>query len=256
MAHSCIAAMGACFLLALGAMLGSAEAQSPGAPLPLLQINHAKAAVHAHHKARARSAKTAPAHEAAHRHIAGHGVKSVHAKTRIADAGHDVPIHPATPHQTASQNDSGNIWPSPTGAALGYAAAPVTGPMDGGHPAALAPPPPGAVTTERVVDTDPNAILNGSHTVPAAMPVPVKPAPSAPQPKSAAANSSPPMKTAAVAPAMPRPAVHAMLVKPSPRSSVGSASWIAQLLAALGGALAAGAVAWFLIRPAPQRNYG
>jgi hypothetical protein len=44
---------------------------------------------------------------------------------------------------------------------------------------------------------------------------------------------------------------------PSPvGSQVGSASWIAQVLAALGGAVAAGSVAWFLIGVTPQRTYG
>jgi hypothetical protein len=37
---------------------------------------------------------------------------------------------------------------------------------------------------------------------------------------------------------------------------VGSASWIAQVLAALGGAVTAGAVAWFLIGGGPARTYG
>ncbi len=37
---------------------------------------------------------------------------------------------------------------------------------------------------------------------------------------------------------------------------VSNASWIAQVLAALGGAIAAGSLAWFLIGPAPQRTYG
>lgn len=39
-------------------------------------------------------------------------------------------------------------------------------------------------------------------------------------------------------------------------SHVGSASWIAQILAALGGAAAAGSAAWFLMGSAPQRTYG
>ena len=44
---------------------------------------------------------------------------------------------------------------------------------------------------------------------------------------------------------------------PLPSSApVGSASWIAQVLAALGGAVAAGSAAWFLIGAAPQRMYG
>ncbi len=39
-------------------------------------------------------------------------------------------------------------------------------------------------------------------------------------------------------------------------SHVGSASWIAQILAALGGAVAAGSAAWFLMGSGPQRTYG
>jgi hypothetical protein len=39
-------------------------------------------------------------------------------------------------------------------------------------------------------------------------------------------------------------------------SKVGSAAWIAQAMAALSGAVAAGAVAWFLIGAGPQRTYG
>jgi hypothetical protein len=38
--------------------------------------------------------------------------------------------------------------------------------------------------------------------------------------------------------------------------TVGSVSWIAQVLAAFGGAVAAGAVAWFLIGSGPVRIYG
>jgi hypothetical protein len=39
-------------------------------------------------------------------------------------------------------------------------------------------------------------------------------------------------------------------------NAAGSASWIAQALAALGGAFAAGVVAWFLIGSGPVRMYG
>jgi hypothetical protein len=39
-------------------------------------------------------------------------------------------------------------------------------------------------------------------------------------------------------------------------SPVGSMSWLAQVLAALGGAVAAGVTAWFMIGPGPQRMYG
>ena len=43
---------------------------------------------------------------------------------------------------------------------------------------------------------------------------------------------------------------------PQNANAVGSASWIAQVLAALGGAVAAASVAWFLIGSGPVRNYG
>jgi hypothetical protein len=54
------------------------------------------------------------------------------------------------------------------------------------------------------------------------------------------------------------PAAQTALAAPMHRDSnpVGSASWIAQVLAALGGAVAAGGVAWFLIGSGPVRIYG
>jgi hypothetical protein len=78
------------------------------------------------------------------------------------------------------------------------------------------------------------------------------PAPGAQQdaPPLAASND------AAVAP--PPAAPQTVLAAPLHRdtSPVGSASWIAQVLAAFGGAVAAGAVAWFLIGGGPVRTYG
>jgi hypothetical protein len=38
-------------------------------------------------------------------------------------------------------------------------------------------------------------------------------------------------------------------------STAGTSAWVAQLLAAIGGAMAAASVAWFLIGSAPQRTY-
>jgi hypothetical protein len=40
------------------------------------------------------------------------------------------------------------------------------------------------------------------------------------------------------------------------RYGFGSASWIAHVLLALGGALATGAIAWLLISPAASRSFG
>ena len=242
-----IAAMSASFLLALAATLGGAEAQTAGAPLPLLQIDHAKAAAHPHHTTAARVARAKSADKPAHRHFAKHTAKGVHVKTRVADARRDSPAPPVTAQPQ-------NVWPTP---ALGYAATP--SPEDG-TTAALAPSAAsGSVTTERVVGTNPNGILNGRHAVPAAMPVPVASAvgaPKTPAAKSATTGPAPLVKVASAAATVPQLPLHAMLFRPSAPGAVGSASWIAQLLAALSGAVAAGAVAWFLIRPAPERNYG
>jgi hypothetical protein len=40
------------------------------------------------------------------------------------------------------------------------------------------------------------------------------------------------------------------------RLAVGSPGWIAQVMAALAGAVAAGAIAWYLIGSSPRRSYG
>lgn len=78
--------------------------------------------------------------------------------------------------------------------------------------------------------------------------------------------SNSPVATAAVAgsavaaPAAPAQTVYAApMHEPAGKTidAVGSASWIAQVLAALGGAIAAGVVAWFLIGGSrPVRTYG
>ncbi len=69
-------------------------------------------------------------------------------------------------------------------------------------------------------------------------------APSAAATQSAVATAAPAADTATVARAQEE------------TSHFGSASWIAQILAALGGAVAAGSAAWFLMGSAPQRTYG
>ena len=71
--------------------------------------------------------------------------------------------------------------------------------------------------------------------------------------------ATPPNDPAAVAPASTTQTALAAPVQAQEgqnAATVGSASWIAQVLAALGGAIAAGAVAWFLIGSGPVRTYG
>jgi hypothetical protein len=78
------------------------------------------------------------------------------------------------------------------------------------------------------------------------------------------ARASAPALREIIAPA-PKSDANAEVVEATPppqqssnisRSDMGSPSWIMQVLAALGGAVTAGSVAWFLIGSTPQRTYG
>jgi hypothetical protein len=120
------------------------------------------------------------------------------------------------------------------------------------------------VTNEAVVETDPNQIAAGSPTVQPASPDQVNavdPAADNHQqtaneqtPSRQAPNTATPATAAAPQPAATAIVARAVVEKPETPSPVGSASWIGQVLAALGGAVTAGIVAWFLIWPAPIRT--
>jgi hypothetical protein len=71
----------------------------------------------------------------------------------------------------------------------------------------------------------------------------------APAGNAAPTGSVPPAATAALAAEME--SANAEVARP--KSSIGSASWIMQIMAALGGAVAAGSAAWFLIGSASPR---
>lgn len=107
-----------------------------------------------------------------------------------------------------------------------------------------------AVGVTRTAANIPASAFAAPPPVPAAEPAVAAAQPAAPAPAPVATKT-------ASAVAAPVPAAHALVsATAQPRSPVGSASWIAHLLAALGGALTAGVVAWFLIRPTPERTYG
>jgi len=72
-------------------------------------------------------------------------------------------------------------------------------------------------------------------------------------PPTGAALSAPPMRDVAEAPKSDSATV---AVAQQQRGEIGGASWILQVLAALGGAITVGAIAWFLIGSMPQRTYG
>jgi len=239
-----IVTIGAVFAFAVtGTAAQSAASGSPGKPLPLLQfVGH----------------KTKPA-PVAHTHRPAKIAKRATAKTRIvkrrvgnphhvlaAAQHHPIPALAAeaptpAPAQTASVAAPANVWPVADSGLPGA----VIGGSNSFTPGTAAP---AAVTTEKVVESDPDGIVTGAQSG-----APLAPKAVSPVKLTAAGEAA---KTAAPAAANPPPPVsRAMLVAPLARGSdpIGSASWIAQVLAALGGAIAAGAVAWFLIKPTPEQ---
>jgi hypothetical protein len=102
-------------------------------------------------------------------------------------------------------------------------------------------------------ETEPTALVVGGRPIQVVSPddaneidlaadVPEVPATKGPRSDIAEATQPPQVETVAVAQAH----------EPSP---AGTSAWVAQLLAAIGGAMAAASVAWFLIGSAPQRTY-
>jgi hypothetical protein len=124
-------------------------------------------------------------------------------------------------------------------------------------PAATPPADVTATTQPETAPTDnapaPSALVVGGQTVQVAAPDQINEIDFAAHDASAAATTATPTD---VADAMP--ARQTAFAAPAHRDAdaVGSASWLAQVLAAFGGAAAAGAVAWFLIGSGPVRIYG
>jgi len=237
--------IGTCAVL-LAVTIGSAAAQeqtSVGKPLQLLQFARHGAG----HETRAplrpntRAVETAEKlakHAEVRRHVAKNTVAQHHKlfaavhHHRVAEAS-PAP-QAAQPAQPAPAAAPPAIWPAVISAAPGSIVVPV--------------PPAAAqnVKTEPVISDTSDAIVTDGKVAQAAPP-PEANAPVADPPPAAAPPA--PDKSAAAA-----PAVHAMIVSPAPadadaKNPIGSAPWLLQVFAALGGALAAGAVAWFLILP-------
>ncbi len=250
----------------LAVTIGSAAAQqdtSAGKPLQLLQFarHGAKAPIHPRARTVAKLAKPAE--------VKRHTAKTIVAKHhKMFAAIHSHAVHP---HKMAAAAPA----PAPAAAQPTPAAPPATiwPAVNAAAPATVEMPvPPAApqnVTTEQVVSDAPDDIAANGRVPPAAIPAqpndPPAEAPAAAVETPAPAQSAPPdiaasaqnaaPETAAAAPvqnAAAEPVVRAMVATPDPagsnaQSPVGSASWTMQVLAAFGGAVAAGAVAWFLI---------
>jgi hypothetical protein len=260
-----------------GAAAQTATAGSTGQPLPLLQIARQKsgAKLHAHHHiAATRSRKREVARRvwrkrtlatARHHHhdrLAKHAVAARHhvmMRHDIVEAQRapSPPVAAATPAAAATPvSMSANAWPVANGGAAGEfnAFAPAAPPQSGP-----------TIKTETVVDTDPNQLVPNGQAVQPVGPDLASPASalapqaaiSTPSPKVVPARKSVIAATTMPSHPAPTPAVRAMVAKQSAGPSpVGSTSWIMHILAALGGAVAAGVIAWFLMRPAPERRYG
>jgi hypothetical protein len=125
------------------------------------------------------------------------------------------------PEQVASAPPSENSWPA----------------VNSAVPADVAFAPPALQPTAAPTEPAPSQFVVAGQTVQLASPDNVNEIDltAEAEPKSDSMNAVPP---------------------PQQGSDVGSTSWILQVLAALGGAVAAGSVAWFLIGSTPQRMYG
>ena len=197
------------------------------------KTNHGRLAAHARHA----SARTIATRHHAH-----------HEESVAASAFAEEP-----PPQAAAPPAPAPDWPAASPASIDNPAASDPAPLlaaDNAPPhagAADVEAQPGAAQVQTIKITAPN---------PASLPDPIAaPAASAAEPANASTAAAPPAATQTV---LAAPVQETANNEPLRKTTdpVGSASWIAQVLAALGGAVAAGAVAWFLIGSGPVRTYG
>jgi hypothetical protein len=232
---------GALFSAALLMAIDGAAAQTaadakPGQPIQLLQKVFMR-----------------PAKEASETHLKTHP-KTHHAMlTRHAGKAHaalarrkpirQIAAAPAAPtaNNTANNTSDTPVWP----------AVPPTPPTDA---AASTPQPAPAL-----VAVAPSELVVAGQTVRVASPNDVNEIDLAANDADGRTNgATPPTATTTEMSDIAQPksdAITALTVQPR-GSEVGSTSWILQVMAALGGAAAAGSVAWFLIGSTPQRMYG
>jgi len=221
-----IVAAGAILAVAVGSATAQTVIVPVGKPLPLLQIVEQPSKAKAPLRAR-REAKAAKWLAKAHKAVAA--AKSRHRPAEIATAPVESP---------------------PTAVAAVQRLAPANAPVPqpgAGYPGQSTEPRSGEIVvagqTVQVAASpdDANALdLAAPDQADAAMPM-------------AAADPAPAQQAASAT-----PVARAMVVTMEPQnaSTVGSASWIAQVLAALAGAIAAAVAAWFLIGVTPRRTYG
>ena len=241
--------LGAAIAVALA--LGGAQAQTApvGQPLALLAglrppheskvhevkaRGRAKATHRTSEKAAAKRPRTAKKVAARHsRHVA---LKKHERRERTFAAAATITD---SPPQSAPSAPSANDRPT----------------MEMAAPAAIAAAPP---PTAAAVSSAPSTTADGDSPNASAMVNGQAAQGDAHNPVNSSDLAAPPEATPSAQATIAEAASQTVLAAPVHRdtSPVGSASWIAQVLAAFGGAVAAGAVAWFLIGGGPVRTYG
>lgn len=173
-------------------------------------------------------AQTAPEHRIKidHRHVA-RMARQRHGRTHLAVAK-EVAAPAPTPTPVVPETAPANVWSAANTA-----------------PPIASAPPPATDATVTAPDPSPSALAAADKPDGAADPAP----------KGDAATTMP-APTAASVTAAPRAALVAAAPAENNVDPVGSPAWIAKVLAALGGAITAGVVAWFMIGAMPQRTYG
>jgi hypothetical protein len=265
-----IASMGAVAALAIAVAGSAASAQTattdqPGKPLALL------AGLNPPHAAKKHAAKVHVAKARSHGKIARAETHHARAAAVASEAPGKHRSAGATNHDADALPPStvaANRWPTPPELAPADNApadAPADNAATGNAPANAATAPLPAAAAVPAPD-DPNAVVVNGQTVQISAPDEVNDLGRAASEQSAAEQSADtrapqPSGDSDMQSAMTRVASATVSDDAGQNANqnanpVGSASWIAQVMAALGGAVAAGAVAWFLIGSGPVRTYG
>ncbi|MGO9699041.1 MAG: hypothetical protein ACLPX7_07250 [Xanthobacteraceae bacterium] len=215
-------------LTAGGALAQTATDQTPGKPLQLLQWMHTTA--------QSSEPKVRPRAKIAERKI-------IHTATASAK-------HRRSPIETAEATPQATVW-----APLDAVASDSTT-----IAATVEPAPQAALASANPI---PNELVVAGQTVQIASPDQVNELDLGARDSAATASNATPADPASAFPAtnnVTEAASKSDSLAAAPlqayASQVGSTSWIAKVLAALGGAVAAGSAAWFLIGATPQRTYG
>jgi hypothetical protein len=213
------------------AMAQTATDRTPGKPLQLLKID--------------KHSKPAP------KPLAKSAAKSSH-KSRLAAKTRTNPHRlaalakrPHLPVQTAAAPSSADIPPPINSAPPADVAAAEPAPLPA-SPSAAQTPSEVVVAGQTVQVTSPSDVNEidlaaNDHVVET---TDAAPAIASASPLREGADAAPKADSLTAAPGQPQ------------QSKVGSTSWLLQVMAALGGAVTAGSLAWFLIGSTPQRTYG